>query len=283
MGIRFFCPNGHRLNVKEYLAGRTGFCPDCGERVMIPLESDPAAKRKRKSGDGAAEQSADKDDVEGEVRLGEGGPQEGGSIVLSSSGAATSGGVAAPAEPFAASSAGAVEPPMPGAAPAAYGGDPLSEVPTAQWYVRPPAGGQFGPATNDIMRSWIAEGRVVADALVWRDDWPQWQSAADVFPSVRKPIPPSASPPPSLIGLLEEQPDLAAMPTPAPAAHRLPSPHVKKNYLNIVITILLGILVLLLGVLLVVVLRGRMEKEEEPEEEPAATAWQARDHAQPLA
>ena len=37
MGIRFFCPNGHKLNVKEFQAGRTGICPFCGEKMQIPL------------------------------------------------------------------------------------------------------------------------------------------------------------------------------------------------------------------------------------------------------
>jgi hypothetical protein len=37
MGIRFSCPNGHRLNVKAHLAGKRGICPQCGIRVDIPL------------------------------------------------------------------------------------------------------------------------------------------------------------------------------------------------------------------------------------------------------
>jgi hypothetical protein len=36
MGIRFLCPNGHRLNVKEDLAGRRGICPNCGAKFLIP-------------------------------------------------------------------------------------------------------------------------------------------------------------------------------------------------------------------------------------------------------
>src|SRR3954471_494688 len=40
MGIKFHCPNGHRLNVKAFLAGKTGICPKCGVRVEIPLASE---------------------------------------------------------------------------------------------------------------------------------------------------------------------------------------------------------------------------------------------------
>ena len=36
MGIRFECPNGHRLNVKAFLAGKRGICPDCDAKFVIP-------------------------------------------------------------------------------------------------------------------------------------------------------------------------------------------------------------------------------------------------------
>ena len=62
--------------------------------------------------------------------------------------------------------------------------DPIAEAPDAVWYVRPPTGGQFGPADGTIMRRWLDEGRVSADALVWREGWPDWKSAGPVFPSL---------------------------------------------------------------------------------------------------
>jgi len=39
MGIVAFCPQGHRVKVKDHLAGRKGICPECGARFRIPLES----------------------------------------------------------------------------------------------------------------------------------------------------------------------------------------------------------------------------------------------------
>ena len=39
MGIRFECPNGHRLNVKAFLAGKRGVCPDCDAKFIVPEES----------------------------------------------------------------------------------------------------------------------------------------------------------------------------------------------------------------------------------------------------
>ena len=36
MGIRFTCPNGHQLHVKEFLAGKRGICPECDAKFVIP-------------------------------------------------------------------------------------------------------------------------------------------------------------------------------------------------------------------------------------------------------
>jgi len=42
MGIIAFCPQGHRVKVKDHLAGRKGICPECGTRFRIPLETQAA-------------------------------------------------------------------------------------------------------------------------------------------------------------------------------------------------------------------------------------------------
>ena len=39
MGIRFYCPNGHKLNVKSFQVGERGICPHCGIKFTIPNES----------------------------------------------------------------------------------------------------------------------------------------------------------------------------------------------------------------------------------------------------
>jgi len=41
MGIVAYCPHGHRMKVKDELAGRKGICPECGTRFRIPHESRP--------------------------------------------------------------------------------------------------------------------------------------------------------------------------------------------------------------------------------------------------
>lgn len=40
MGIRFSCPNGHKLNVKTFLAGKRGVCPQCGAKFVIPAPAE---------------------------------------------------------------------------------------------------------------------------------------------------------------------------------------------------------------------------------------------------
>ena len=66
MGIRFFCPNGHKLNVKEFQAGRRGICPFCGARIQIPTQSTrPASKSAGRHGAGqVATYSLEHDDPE---------------------------------------------------------------------------------------------------------------------------------------------------------------------------------------------------------------------------
>jgi hypothetical protein len=54
MGIRFYCPNGHKLNVKEFQAGRKGICPFCQAKIQIPTESTrPSAKHQTSEENGS--------------------------------------------------------------------------------------------------------------------------------------------------------------------------------------------------------------------------------------
>ncbi len=42
MGIRFQCPNGHKLHVKAFLAGKRAICPQCDAKVLVPSAGDVA-------------------------------------------------------------------------------------------------------------------------------------------------------------------------------------------------------------------------------------------------
>jgi hypothetical protein len=185
MGIRLHCPNGHKLNVKSFLAGKRGICPECGARFDIPGNAD-------------VEEDAPAV-VPGAVPVALN-PAVAGGTSLPAGGMPANGPAAshlyapAPLQASAAPLGGAIPAGglpatvMPAAAPAptAYGAasDPIAEAPNAVWYVRPPSGGQFGPAGGDVMRRWITEGRVGVDSLVWREGWADWRPAGPLFHGV---------------------------------------------------------------------------------------------------
>lgn len=159
MGIRFLCPNGHKLNVKSELAGKRASCPECGAKLVIPA-------------------------------------------------ADTNGDSVAVAAAVTASAAAAVA--------------------SSSWYLRTPAGEQFGPATTDEFRALIIAGRVAGDTPIWREGWPAWKHAREVpdelpaplaavpaFAAV-VPVAPQTPPVPKI--------DIPPIPEPSPAAPMIASP-----------------------------------------------------------
>ena len=212
MGIRIVCPNGHKLNIKSFLAGKRGVCPHCGAKFEIPVGASPspatdapaasAGSSGRSSGNhlstvagtGAATEQA----TPARAAPASAAPAAATSPTAaqpSATGAAAVQGVSAQpaaAQPSASPGAAAVQPavgavaapqPAPSAQPQTVV-DPLAEAPDALWYIRPPSGGQYGPAKADLIRQWISEGRITADSLVWREGWPDWKLASATFPSM---------------------------------------------------------------------------------------------------
>ena len=153
MGIRFHCPNGHKLNVKSFQAGMRGICPYCGAKFTIPVVNTQA--QSEPTGE-PVETIETIDEPEENQPLEDVQPPE----VRSR-----------PSKPRHAKKSDA---------------DPLGEDPDAVWYVRPPSGGQFGPADAEVMRTWLKEGRVTPDSLVWREGWQDWAEAVTVFPKLAR-------------------------------------------------------------------------------------------------
>jgi len=196
MGIRFICPNGHKLHVKAFQAGRRGICPHCGAGVAIPTESTrPSSKRRGSKGLKRRRPEPGSPTLpSAAVPASQQPPAD---LAPASGTAFAPVSLEDPAEAFVplapdgSGSSGA-----PSGWPAGIGGlsgshadrgesapsDPLAEAPDAVWYVRPTLGGQFGPASRATMSAWLAEGRVSADALVWREGWRDWREAGAVFP-----------------------------------------------------------------------------------------------------
>jgi len=176
MGIKFRCPNGHKIHVKTWMAGKRGMCPACQAKVEIPTAS-------------SSEFAAEDSDSQLIAATGKAAASSG--IAMQPAAAAS----ASPAVPHIAMPqlGGAANSPQPAASafPASTliptpGGaiplrDPLAEVPQAQWYVRHASGQQYGPAQSPTFGKWISDGRVPGDALVWREGWSDWRPAAAIF------------------------------------------------------------------------------------------------------
>jgi len=172
MGIKFACAEcGYVLHVKSALAGKRGFCPKCQAKVDIPAEGPPTANQ-----------------LAGAVAYDT--PESVNMAVDSQMPIAAA--TVMPASPT------GPRPPM--AVPVSMVSqplaDPIAENPEMQWYVVPPgAATPYGPAAGKLFRSWIDEGRVTADSLVWRQDWKDWQPASSVLPQFRTPPIPQGLPP----------------------------------------------------------------------------------------
>lgn len=314
MGIRFRCPNGHKLNIKTFLAGKRGVCPDCGTSFRIPTEEAAAAAGKDLLT--VAEWKSSREEEVSEAS--ESFAASGGAAVavaaksasavftpssLATTAPATKGSASAaapvvkqsaevvssaPSVPQQATTVVAQAVSVPVAAPSAVpvspaspaspnsGTDPFAEAPLANWYVRSPAGGQYGPAKGDVMRKWIAEGRVSADSLVWREGFPEWRVASDVFPSLGRSAMAAmaVASAPTVAPMAAVPPAAAPDPAPAASARSLQRYAARKQTSNFFgLVAFFGLIVLCLGLVIVLaVLLSRSYNEPQEKEKAAEKA-----------
>lgn len=251
MGIKFLCPNGHKLHVKAFLSGKKAFCPKCGARVVVPDEStstDAAAEHPPRVGEQSIEiplQSSLVDDA---------------------------------IETMTAEPAAGTQATQPAAEVLAAPSDAIDEAPQAVWYVRPATGGQFGPASAEMMRSWLNDGRVAASSLVWREPWTEWRSAADTFPQLRSAlVAPSAGMPANAMPPLPAEPVLAngsvatAPPQTISPLAQAARTRRRKNDVTLIASAVLVVVSLILVIVLVLVLGPQRRDSEKPIEESPAS------------
>lgn len=194
MGIRFACHVcDHPLNIKRELAGRVGVCPQCHGRFRIPRTDAPRSL------------PLDASDVDVQPAL----PKS--AAGQRSAAPRPDRGASAAAKPQSAA------PQQPLAAAQVPGPRSLLDEADVQWYVRPPAGGQYGPATGDVLRGWIAENRVTPSTLVWRQGWDQWRSAREVLPELAEPAPIASLAPTAPLRSTSAAPVAAATPEGIPS------------------------------------------------------------------
>ncbi|MDV6033334.1 MAG: hypothetical protein F9B45_25255 [Phycisphaera sp. RhM] len=206
------------MNIKTELAGRRGLCPECGIKFRIPLSDAEFSTPIAPTGTQAA-----KAVTPNEPSAAAAAPQPAANTTIKQNGA--------PRQPAGVSPTAEVSPspenaPQTGQLPSGQqppatesesvtnqpastdavnaaaatstvpsAGEPdlLSSESTATWYVRPPSGGQYGPATSAMLKVWIDEGRVAKTALLWKDGWPQWREASEALPEIADSLPGSMS------------------------------------------------------------------------------------------
>lgn len=172
MGIVAFCPQGHRVKVKDQLAGKKGICPTCNARFRIPA----AAVEQAASGVAPAtlpEARVVSLDAAVAERL----PR---ALLLSQPPAAAPAHVPAARHPEPEGAvdepdAFVIEDPEP-LAPA------VAERPDLVWCVAVPGGTASEPMGAEAMQGWLESRLATGDELVWRADWTEWRPIGSVFP-----------------------------------------------------------------------------------------------------
>jgi hypothetical protein len=212
MAIETHCPNGHRMRVKDHLAGRTGRCPTCGTKFrieaaaqlplarLVPLAPAIVATLPRARPLGAGTQPPAGPDARDPRTEG--------------------GGILAPAPPGDAAARPAPDRrawevveadiqarenstqedsthdvsdrDMVGIEPvaAAEGGPPpslhavIAERPDLTWCIAFPGGDPTEALDAVTMQAWLDGGHATGTEVVWRLDWPKWRPVQEVFPDV---------------------------------------------------------------------------------------------------
>jgi hypothetical protein len=158
VGIVAFCPQGHRVKVKDHLAGRKGVCPTCGSRFRIPLTSvsEPVVTLPL-----AAVLTLEAAVIATLPRVLPAEAKPGRSDAPHHKGA---GGLPPTTVPRHAA---------------------LDERPDLAWSRATPGGTAAAPMSAADLRVWLDSGMAVGTELVWRADWDGWRPLGDVFPEAK--------------------------------------------------------------------------------------------------
>jgi phage FluMu protein Com len=194
MGIHFACHHcNHSLHVKDFQGGKRGRCPECKSPFRIPLK------------DTSHSLALDDSAVNPEAMLTFSTPSKTAKTSKKSSSAIsietdvpTKNSNEKSARPKKAKAASQkpsnVDPrtrtPIDNNLPIVSEKEmpaALSASLDAKWFVRPPSGGQFGPASPQLLMEWIAERRVTSDSFLWCEGMSQWRAATDLIPELVSP------------------------------------------------------------------------------------------------
>ena len=206
MGIHFVCHLcSYALHVKDFQAGKRGKCPNCSGSFRIPFadasysfaledgqdnpsvmkvrqafQKERQSKKRSQSKDANLEITAsdsvsitlESTPIGSGAAIGSSAPNgsnESASVSLAESGVLTE------TDPKDSENLKGESFEMP---------EVLASAVDAKWFVRPPSGGQFGPASSALLMNWITESRVTADSFLWREGLAQWQLASLLVPEL---------------------------------------------------------------------------------------------------
>jgi hypothetical protein len=211
MAIETHCPHGHRMRVKDHLAGRTGRCPTCGTKFrieateqlplarLVPLAPAIVATLPRARPLGAGTQPPAGPDARD--------PHMAGGGILAPAAARDAAARTSPdrqawevveADTPARedSTQDVADRDMVGIEPVAAadgtvdGGPPpslhavIAERPDLTWCIAFPGGDPTEPLDAVTMQAWLDGGHATGTEVVWRLDWPEWRPVQEVFPDV---------------------------------------------------------------------------------------------------
>jgi hypothetical protein len=180
MGIVAYCPVGHRIKVKDSLAGKKGRCPTCGAKFRIPQAAVISGVKPQ------APQLPTARIVSLDVTVAAGLPR---ALPMTMHGGA-------PAEPELAPAvdvevADFVE--EVGGAPQEEPTSPwhprLAEQPSLAWCIAYPGGDSSEPLPAETVHQWLESRQAIGTEVVWRSDWPEWLPITSVFPEYLPPPP----------------------------------------------------------------------------------------------
>lgn len=311
MGIRFYCPRGHKLNVKAELAGKIGICPECGQRMLIPFESTRESTHKRK-----LERLGIKTDDAPSAETGEltdpvdseettlllhqpatnslpagaqippdlpstgpaGGPPKSETTAEMSGAEASAAAAEMPTAIYDRSASAMDELASTTPEPGAVGIDanPLLADPNLVWYTRGTDNQSYGPVTNVVMKSWIKERRIGPTMLIWREGWSTWLEAKNVFPELEAIFtPPVAEPRAAESAPVADAAALIGVKEDAAGEmerkRTAAKKRKKKESRDLILVIGLIAVIVLLVVILVVILTRQTQSPAEAEENAAVT------------
>jgi hypothetical protein len=185
MGIHFSCHLcNHSLHVKDFQAGKRGKCPNCNGSFRIPAkDSDFSLALEESLSGGASTLVAEPKSMLASKSKAQGRSSSNVPVMDPISDSRSDHYTTETTSKFrqeTKSDAAKTSPPA-----------PVSDIPPslmpaleARWFVRPPSGGQYGPAPTRLLVEWIAERRVTADSLLWSEGMSQWQSAIQALPEL---------------------------------------------------------------------------------------------------